>query len=111
VFGPERRAERPRVKPLFVQRSLTLEKVHAILTDRRHTDAELAAQMGVSRQAVSQVRLGRSWSNVYPELPRRGDWISCVNCKHWRHDECDLGFPDPIEEGPAFASDCDLYEV
>lgn len=35
---------------------------------------------------------------------------SCYACEHWRGCECSFKFPDPHEEGPGFAADCDLYE-
>lgn len=34
---------------------------------------------------------------------------SCLNCRHWRGEICGFGFPDPIEEGVGFASDCSQY--
>jgi hypothetical protein len=36
---------------------------------------------------------------------------SCERCREWRGERCSLGFPDPIEEGPGFARDCNLYVV
>jgi hypothetical protein len=111
VFGPERRPEREKRKPGKPHLLLTLEQVYRILTERHRGDTELAAELGVTRQAVNQVRIGKSWRSAFPELPRKRQWVSCLDCKHWEHGECGLGFPDPEEEGPEFAADCDLYEV
>ena len=43
-------------------------------------------------------------------LPVATDKPSCYICAHWQNRECDFKFPDPIEEGPEFAADCDLYK-
>lgn len=73
----------------------------------------IAAKLGISRQAVSLIRTGRSHADLFPDLPRqkprsrRGP--SCHDCRHWDIDCCDLALPDPIEEGPGFASDCSLF--
>jgi hypothetical protein len=42
--------------------------------------------------------------------PPEPDELSCYRCKLWNGEECRMGFPDPIEEGPGFARDCSLFE-
>jgi hypothetical protein len=43
-------------------------------------------------------------------LPVPANKPSCHICAHWQSNECGFKFPDPFEEGPGFAADCDLYE-
>jgi hypothetical protein len=112
TFGPDRkppRQRRERSKP--APRKLTEEQARRALTDRTTSAVALAAEMGVSRQAISQIRCGISWAKAFPELRRRKDWRDCTECRHWHNNECLMGFPDPAEEGTVFADDCDLYEV
>lgn len=37
--------------------------------------------------------------------------LSCEQCLHWDVSRCDLGHPDPVEEGPAFAQWCSSYSA
>ncbi len=103
-------------KPPRYRRKLTLDQVYRILTEVRMNNNQLAAELGVSHQSVQQIRAGATWSHVFPEIPRRSAGPrrgrkSCEKCRHWDNGECAMGFPDPLEEGPGFAIDCDLYEV
>lgn len=85
-----------------------------LLAPRSQSNAELGRQVGVSRELVRQVRLGRLHAAVHPELPRwpdprRGNQgRSCHLCANWSA-RCSFGFPEPLQEGPAFALECDLY--
>lgn len=46
-----------------------------------------------------------------PEPPAAAaDRPSCHACAHWRDHRCGFDFPDPLEEGPGFGAECDLYE-
>ena len=91
--------------------------VRLILQSPDRTLNSLAAELGCSRETVRQVRRGLSYIDVHPELPRQGarpapppaGAPSCLRCNHWQNDDCGIGFPDPLEEGPGFAADCDLY--
>jgi hypothetical protein len=97
---------------------LNAEQVRQILTTYHLTNADMARQLGCcSREAVRTIRQGLSYRNVCPEIPR---WQArrharataehdCRLCKHWRHGGCDLGFPDPIEDGLGFAKECSCY--
>jgi hypothetical protein len=94
---------------------LTPANVRLILTSPE-PGAALARQLDATKQAVSQVRRGITHRNLFPDLPRRARKAAsdryCHDCRHWRggSDPCSQGIPDPIEEGPFFAADCDHYE-
>ncbi len=99
-------------------RRLTTDDVRLILTRPDLSLGLLADQLQVSRETIRQVRIGITYDDVLPGLPRKRpriapvqqvDGPSCHRCQHWRSG-CDLGFPDPELEGPAFAADCSLYE-
>ena len=78
---------------------------------------------------VSRIQRGLKYRNVHPELPRRpGRPIkrkapkpsasnpTCILCQHFTLQKsgetpCDLGFPDPLEEGLGFAEECNLYQM
>lgn len=118
VIGPDRkppRKRRNRSKPS--PKKLDLEHVRRALTDLHISDVKLAAELNVSRQAIQQIRIGKTWTTVFPELKRRvparlvQPGPVCTQCRHWENGECGIGFPDPLEEGVGFAVDCDLYEV
>lgn len=111
VLGPDCKKPRQRRTPGKPNPRLSLEQVHRALTDRSTSDIKLAAELGVSRQAVQQIRSGKTWTTVFPELPRRSQWRNCAQCQHWKGSECGFGFADPLEEGLSFAVDCDLYEM
>jgi transposase-like protein len=94
---------------------LTEDEVRLVLTSPL-SSVKLARELGRSKEAVAAIRRGDLHAKVLPELPRRQakrraiPELSCHACAHWRSSECGMGFPDPIEEGPAFAADCSLYE-
>jgi len=82
----------------------------------------MAAQYGVTRQAISLIRNGKNWTDICPDVPRvpvrvkesvRKDYIQqskhCHNCIEYQHGECAFGFPEAIDE-PTFATICDLYQ-
>lgn len=98
-------------RPRRFKTKLTLEQVYRALTERQTPNKAMAAELGVSHQCVQQIRSGAIWPDAFPELPRFSSRRSCLKCKHWDAGECAIGFPDPLEEGPRFAIDCDFYEV
>lgn len=69
--------------------------------------AAIARETGHCRQTVTAILRGESHQHLCPDLPRRGS-LSCLDCRHWQGC-CGLGFPDPEDEGPQFASDCNSY--
>ena len=72
----------------------------------------LGRTLGRTAEAIRQVRRGKAYRDVLPDLPRwqrgRLQGPSCYGCTHWANG-CAMGFPDPEEEGPGFARDCSLY--
>ena len=91
--------------------TLTDADIRWILTSTESLTA-LARRFGKSKQAMSAIRLGRTHQDLAPDLPRRAPARYCHDCRHWRggSDPCSQGIPDPINEGVAFAADCDHYE-
>ncbi len=84
----------------------------------RCSHAEMALAMQCSSELIRQIRIGMLYTRRRAEIPRWGqevpppepDELSCYRCRLWNGEECRMGFPDPIEEGPGFARDCSLYE-
>jgi len=74
------------------------------------TDAAIAKRMDVSRASIGQIRTGKSYKNVHPEIQRRLG-RSCFKCKNWKNNACMFEFPDPIEEGPQAANYCSMYQL
>lgn len=72
----------------------------------------LAKQYDCSEELIRGIRSGQVYRDLLPEgfraPPRRGD-PSCDNCIHWLIDACEIGFPEPETEGPAFAQDCSVF--
>lgn len=76
----------------------------------------IGQQFDCSGETVRQVFTGMLYRDLLPEGyrpdPGSGD-PSCERCREWRGPDaeqpCSLGFPDPIEEGPGFARDCNLF--
>ena len=90
---------------------LSSDDVHLILTSSE-SGCSMARRFGISKQAISQIRLGRTYRTVSPEVARRAPAKSCTSCRFWRSgmDPCSQGIPDVISEGPAFAADCDFFD-
>jgi len=94
------------------------DNLREILLSRcRH--AEMALAMQCSSELIRQIRIGMLYAARCPEVPRWGQQAAppqiseqnCYRCKHWSNDDCGMGFPDPLQEGPGFARDCSLYAV
>jgi hypothetical protein len=43
-----------------------------------------------------------TWPDITPT-------VTCLQCLHWA-DRCELGFPDPVDEGLWFAADCASFK-
>ena len=98
----------------------TPEQVRKILTSRETLTA-LAKRYGCSKQAISLIRLGKAYANLWPEIPRRGapapatpgapGALSCLDCLHWRGGDrpCREGVPDASESDLGFANYCEFY--
>lgn len=87
---------------------LTDAELRDVLTSFHIGHSEMARRYGRTHQGIAQIRLGQTQAHRLPELPR---WVSgrtCEQCQHWVS-RCDLGFPDPIDEGIGFAQQCNTF--
>jgi len=98
-------------------RKLTDEQIIEILLTTT-SDTLTSKLYGVSRQAVNNIRTGKSFSEIRPDIPRRQIQVkvkqleaSCLKCVHWDQDRCSFGFPDPASEGVQAAEDCVMYQL
>lgn len=99
--------ERPDRK---LRSQLPPEQVRQILLST-DSDNDLARRFKRSHTAIANLRTGRSYADLWPELPRRSPPRSCHDCQQWLHGRCSLGFPDPELEGPGFAADCECFST
>ena len=88
------------------------EEVQEMLTNHTLNHGQMGAKLSLHKSTVRNVRLGEILAHVHPELPRwqKGQLPTrtCDRCQHWAAG-CSFGYPDPLQEGPAFAADCDLF--
>lgn len=99
-------------------RRRTPEEVREILLSEE-TAAVLAERYGCTESALGQIRLGKAYADLWPEIPRRGfiaasatpGALSCLNCTHWRGGAkpCAEGVPDASERDPGFANYCEFH--
>ena len=82
--------------------------VRDILTSYHVGHSEMGRRYDRSHQTICQIRTGEVYRDRLPELPRWVTGRSCEQCQHWAG-RCDLGFPDPLEEGLAFAQQCNCF--
>ena len=91
---------------------VTADEIALILTSPLSNN-QLARQLQLDAATIRKIRVGKIHARIHPELPRgaisAAPALSCQDCQHWRGNRCHFGFPDPIDEGPSFAADCDLY--
>ena len=90
-----------------------------VILQSKEPNHVLAEQLGVTRQAISLVRNGKSYTDVAPDLPRipvrlKGSRIdrnltTCKSCAEWNGRECYYGFPEAIDE-PTYATECSLFK-
>lgn len=93
-------------------RALTEKQAVDIMLSSKSSSA-LAADYGITRQAIDLVRTGKTYANVYTRLQSEGyslrssGSLLCETCVHWSDGRgCDFEFPDA---GGDFATDCYLY--
>lgn len=92
-----------------------MEEVLVVLTSPL-SRAEIARQVSCSKQTVTAIQHGTYRADAWPEIPRKSPQVkpiaglSCYDCRSWRGGRCFQGVPDPSEDGPAFAADCDFFE-
>ena len=89
-------------------RTLCRDDVVAILMSKE-PQRILAARYKLSRQAISLIKLGYTYKDIYEELqlPEQNKVQFCCNCLHWNRESCGLGFP---EAGERFATECVVYQ-
>lgn len=93
------------------KRALSPAQAAEVILSKKSTVA-LAADYGITHQAISQIRSGRIYAEVYAKLEKQGYRLSgqdkklCNDCQHWGRYGCSFGFPDA---GDDFATDCDLF--
>lgn len=85
------------------------EQIAEILLSKE-PDSKVAERMGVSRATIGQIRTGKTYKSVRPEIQRRIG-RSCFKCQNWKNNACLFEFPDPIEEGPQAANYCSMYQL
>jgi hypothetical protein len=109
VWGDLQRKPVPANRPPRVKKPpLSDDALHDILTSLTISHSEMGRRYGRSHQTIAQIRLGQVQSHRLPEIPR---WISghtCEQCLHWRG-FCGMGFPDPMDDGVAFARQCNNF--
>lgn len=94
------------------RRRLTADEVKRILEDWR-LDDRIAKAMGITRQTVQSIRTGRTYKEMFPELPRRRvmqkkqEGNGCLTCRHWNDSRCDLDIPEAGEAG--FFKECSCF--
>lgn len=101
---------------------LSLGDITYILLSQE-TDSNLAVELKVSRQCISQVRLGQVYKHVAPNLPRRPKQQpkykshknipsdhACNTCVHWKNQACGLDIPEALED-KNFAYECNYFET
>ena len=95
-----------------MKRKLTPEAVATIRVSPE-SNAALGRQFGVSRQTISQIRLGLT--HKLPELDlldQSNVGAYCYRCVHWNpagDGSCSLGFPEAALEGQLAARDCGAF--
>ena len=79
------------------------------------SSAAIAKELGMNRETVRKIRIGETFSNLFPEFERLDVAqmsLSCVNCafflrkskyKSW----CDFGYPEATST--KFARGCGAY--
>ena len=97
----ELRQPRPRVRG---SRSLTNAEAAAIMLSAAGL-RELSRQYGMSHSAISDIRNGRNYRDVYGVLGLNR--TTCCSCRYW-NDGCTFLFP---EAGGSFSQHCSMYQA
>lgn len=80
------------------------------------SDAEVALRLGVSRQTINNIRIGRNYKNVAPQLPRREvvtyktEGTLCTTCNFWDGFGCAFKLPEALKD-LRFAQECSMRAV
>ena len=89
------------------RRVLTHEQVQYVL-ESAGSDRAIAKELGVVHVVISNIRNGKTYGELFPELPRRTN-VRCAKCQHWYKSDCYFGFPEPKKEGHLFAALCSFF--
>ena len=105
----------PKAKPLArtvkhhafrrLSREDAIEIIRSTLPQR-----ELAKIYGITRQAISRIKTGQQYKDIYEEIypESKRPLLHCIECLHWLPEGCGLEFP---EAGENFATDCSAYKA
>jgi hypothetical protein len=89
---------------------LSLSEVTYILLSSE-SNADLARELKVSKQCISQIRLGKTYKHIAPDIRRKNSVRkACNTCIHWKHEECGLDVPESKED-PFYADECSYFDV
>lgn len=90
---------------------LTKEQVLEILQAPAGTNmAALGRRLGVHRDTIRQIRNGKLHSHLLPEIDRLDTGRTCGSCGfHSQESGCLMSFPEYVEIGTRFASECVTY--
>lgn len=93
---------------------LSDDQVLLALTSLDKNHSVMARELGISVSALRKLRLGDSYKNIHPEVPRWNEHKfekTCNQCHNWSvvNSICNMGYPDPVEEGIGFAVECLMF--
>lgn len=89
---------------------LSLSDVTYILLSS-DSNVNLARELKVSKQCISQVRLGLTYKHIAPNIRRKNSVRrACSTCNHWKHGACDLDVPESKED-PFYADECNYFDT
>ena len=100
------------------------ERVEIVLTaSLAISHASLARQIGLNRESVRQIRIGKMYRSILPDLPRQEQNARANRCWHCRlattnqlprggtdredRQWCSLGFPEGMD--PMYATECPSF--
>ena len=89
-------------------RRLGTQDVEYVLKSAK-SDRSIANELGVVHVVISNIRNGKTYGEIRPDLPRRTN-KRCPMCVHWQYSKCTFGFPEPKKEGHLFAAFCSYFE-
>jgi len=103
----EKRQEIELPQSMMRKRRLDESAVRRVLLDER-SYSQIAKDNGITHQAVSEIKLGKSYKYFCKDIPRKAprSQKKCTNCEHWWKGKCGLSVP---EAGGCFAADCSFY--
>ena len=110
---PRRPPDRTAPRTSRYRKPLSEDAIRDILTSTEVHNV-LALRYGRNRSTIVAIRRGDVYAHVLPDIPRGKHLKNCKYCLHWvssNHSYCDLGFPDPHEEGLKFAADCNTFSM